>query len=127
MGQLDGRVALVTGGARGQGRSHAIGLAAEGATVIACDIADQIASVPYPLASASDLDETVAALRAQGERHRGAVVDVRNADQVDGLVDEIIAEFGRIDILIANAGICGFCEVDQISEESWTDMVDTNL
>ncbi|MDT4929709.1 MAG: hypothetical protein QOF92_2576 [Pseudonocardiales bacterium] len=127
MGQLDGRVALVTGGARGQGRSHALALAAEGATVIACDIADQIASVPYPLASARDLDETVAALRALGERHRGAVVDVRKTDQVDALVDEIIAEFGRIDILVANAGICGFCEVDQISDENWTDMIDTNL
>ncbi|MDT4906661.1 MAG: hypothetical protein QOH52_4677, partial [Pseudonocardiales bacterium] len=85
MGQLDGRVALVTGGARGQGRSHALALAAEGATVIACDIADQIASVPYPLASARDLDETVAALRALAERHRGAVVDVRKTDQVDAL------------------------------------------
>ncbi|MDT4892442.1 MAG: hypothetical protein QOE97_1477 [Pseudonocardiales bacterium] len=127
MGQLDGRVALVTGGARGQGRSHAIAMAAQGATVVVCDIADQIATVPYPLASTSDLDETVASLRTLGDRHRGAVVDVRSTPQVDGLVEEIIAEFGRIDILVANAGICGFCEVDQISDENWTDMIDTNL
>jgi SDR family mycofactocin-dependent oxidoreductase len=127
MGELDGQVALVTGGARGQGRSQAQALAAQGAVVVVCDIAAQIETVPYPLAGREDLDETVELIRAAGGRVRGEVVDVRSTVQVDALVAGIVAEFGRIDILIANAGICAFCPVDEISDAAWADMIDTNL
>lgn len=127
MGDLDGRVALVTGGARGQGRSQAQALAAQGAAVVVCDIAAQIDTVPYPMASRSDLDDTVEMIRAAGGRIRGEVVDVRVTADVDRLMSGLIDEFGRIDILIANAGICAFRPVDEISDAEWTDMIDTNL
>lgn len=127
MSRLDGRVALVTGAARGQGRAHAIGLAAEGAVVVACDIAAQIDTVPYPMSTPADLDETVASIRAAGGRARGAVVDVRDSAAVDALVASIVAEHGRIDTLVANAGITAFCPVEEVSDAAWADMIGTNL
>src|SRR5579875_2682349 len=104
--QLAGQVALVTGGARGQGRAHAVALAAAGATVVVCDIAAPLATVPYPLASAGDLDETVRIIADAGGRASAAIADVRDSAAVTGLTDRIAAEHGRLDILIANAGIC---------------------
>jgi SDR family mycofactocin-dependent oxidoreductase len=126
-GRLAGRIALVTGAARGQGRSHAVGLAAEGALVVACDIAAQIDTVPYPMATPDDLDETLAIIRADGGTVRGAVVDVRDSAAVDELVASIVGEHGRVDILVANAGITGFCPVEQVSDIAWADMIGTNL
>jgi SDR family mycofactocin-dependent oxidoreductase len=125
--QLEGRVALVTGGARGQGRSHAIALAAAGATVVACDIAAQVPSVPYQMATPADLDETVSLIGKAGGQGSGAVVDVRAADAVTALVDGIVAEYGRLDILIANAGICSFSPVADLTDEVWQDTIATNL
>jgi SDR family mycofactocin-dependent oxidoreductase len=127
MGRLDGQVALVTGGARGQGRSHAHALAAEGATVIVGDIADQIETVPYPMATPADLEQTVTAIREAGGQAHGVIVDVRDSAAVDALVAGIVARHGRLDILVANAGITGFCEVEQISNPAWTNMIETNL
>jgi SDR family mycofactocin-dependent oxidoreductase len=127
MGELDGRVALVTGGARGQGRAHAQALAAEGATVVVCDIAAQLDSVPYPMATAQDLEETVVSVRAAGGSVRGVVADVRDSAQVNGLVDGMVDEFGRLDILVANAGISVFRALEDITDEAWTEMIDTNL
>jgi NAD(P)-dependent dehydrogenase (short-subunit alcohol dehydrogenase family) len=125
--ELAGRVALVTGGARGQGRSHAAALAAAGATVVVADIAGPVASVGYPLASAAELDDTVAGIRAGGGRAEAAVCDVRDGPAVGALVDGIVAAHGRLDVLVANAGICGFGAVDTLTDEEWADTIATNL
>lgn len=127
MGELDGRVALVTGGARGQGRSHAQALAAAGATVVVCDIAAQIGTVRYPMPTPADLEQTVQLIAKAGGRAQGNVVDVRDSAAVDDLVRQIIDDHGRLDILVANAGICGFSPVAGISDETWHDMLDSNL
>ena len=127
MGDLDGRVALVTGAARGQGRSHALALAAQGARVVACDIAAQIDSVPYPLATPDDLAETVALVEQKGGRCLGLVADMRSTEQVDDVVARTLSAFGQVDILVANAGICGYRSFGEISDEIWDDMIDTNL
>jgi SDR family mycofactocin-dependent oxidoreductase len=127
MGLLDGKVALITGGARGQGRAHAITSAREGAEVILVDIADQIDSVDYPMARADDLAETVRQVEALDRRALAITADVRSQEQLDAAVASGIAEFGRIDILIANAGIWTQAPFWELSEESWTDMIDVNL
>ncbi|HVY95643.1 MAG TPA: mycofactocin-coupled SDR family oxidoreductase [Solirubrobacterales bacterium] len=127
MGKLDGQVAFITGGARGQGRSHALALAGEGADVAICDIAAQLETVPYPLASEDDLAETVRQVEALGRRCVAVKADVRSTEQVEGAVEEALAELGRIDILLANAGVCGFGAFWEISDQMWDEMVDTDL
>lgn len=127
MGELDGRVALVTGGARGQGRSHALALAAAGATVVVCDIAAQVPTVPYPMATPEDLDETVQLIGKAGGRGSAAVVDVRDSAAVTDLTERVVAEHGRLDILVANAGICSFSAVADLSDAVWQDTLATNL
>jgi SDR family mycofactocin-dependent oxidoreductase len=127
MGELDGRVALVTGAARGQGRAHAQALAAAGAAVVASDIAAQIPTVDYPMPGPADLDETVWLIKRSGGQASAAVLDVRDSQAVDDVVRAVVAEHGRIDILIANAGICDYCPVAEIPDEVWRDVIDTNL
>ena len=127
MNELAGQVALVTGGARGQGRSHALALAAAGATVVVCDIAAQIPTVPYAMATPADLDETVALVTKAGGRAYAAVVDVRDSAAVTALTDRIAAEHGRLDILVANAGICSFSPVADLRDDVWQDTLATNL
>jgi SDR family mycofactocin-dependent oxidoreductase len=127
MGSLDGRVALVTGAGRGQGRSHALALAAEGADIVVCDIAADIATVPYPLATKADLDETVAGVRDLDRHCVGLVADMRNTAEVAAVVDRVIAEFGKIDILVANHGVISYAPVDTTTDEMWQDVLDTNL
>lgn len=122
-----GRVALVTGAARGQGRSHALALAREGYDIVACDIAADIPSVHYPLARPADLDETVALVKDVGQAAVGLIADMRVTAQVQQVVDRAIEEFGRIDVLIANHGICAFAPVDEMSDELWDELIDTNL
>jgi NAD(P)-dependent dehydrogenase (short-subunit alcohol dehydrogenase family) len=95
--------------------------------VVACDIAAQIGTVPYPMATPADLDQTVESIVSAGGAASGVVVDVRDSAAVDGMVRQIINEHGRLDILVANAGICGHSPVAEISDESWRDMIDTNL
>lgn len=127
MGELDGRVALVTGAARGQGRAHALALAAAGAIVIASDIAAQIATVRYPMPGPADLAETVDLITRSGGHASAAVLDVRDTPGVEALVAAIASEHGRIDILVANAGVCDYCPVAEISDDAWQDVVGTNL
>jgi SDR family mycofactocin-dependent oxidoreductase len=127
MGKLDGRVALVTGGARGQGRSHALAMAAEGASIVACDIAADVPLIGYPMATEAQLAETVKLIEGYDRRALGLQVDARDTAQVQAAVDRAMNEFGRIDILIANHGIVDFSTVENTSDESWNTIVDTNL
>ncbi len=126
-GALAGQVALVTGGGRGQGRSHARVLAAEGADVVVCDIAEDIETVPYAMAKRTDLDETVAQVQALGRRAVAVVADMRRTDQVNHVVATAIEEFGRIDILVANHGVIAYGRVDDLSDELWDDVLAVNL
>lgn len=124
---LDGQVVLVTGGARGQGRSHAIGAARLGAAVVLCDVPEPMATTGYPLATKEDLDEAVALVEAEGGDCLPVVVDVRRPEQVQHAVDEALARFGRLDALVANAGIAGMAKVWEVTDDQWREMVDTNL
>ncbi|OBJ09403.1 mycofactocin-coupled SDR family oxidoreductase [Mycobacterium sp. 1465703.0] len=105
MGSIDGKVAFITGVARGQGRSHAVRLAREGANIIGIDICADIAANGYPMASHEELDETVAMVEDAGGKMLGTVADVRDFDQVKAAVDTGVEHFGRLDIVLANAGI----------------------
>jgi SDR family mycofactocin-dependent oxidoreductase len=127
MGRVDGKVALVTGAARGQGRSHAVRLAEEGADIIAVDLCDQIGTVHYDMPTASDLGETTTQIEAFGRRVIAAEVDVRDTAALRAVVEESVEQLGRLDILVANAGIFSFGPVLELSEETWRDVIDVNL
>ena len=122
MGQLDGKVAFITGAARGQGRAHAVKLASEGASIIAVDLCDQIASVPYPLATAEDMAATVKLVEDTGARIVAREADVRDRAALKTALREGIDELGRLDIVIANAGIAPMAD-----ENAWQDVIDVNL
>lgn len=104
-GRLEGKVAFITGAARGQGRSHSIRLAEEGADIIGVDICEQIKSVGYPLGTQEDLDETVAAVEKTGRKIIAVKGDVRERAELRVALEAGLAEFGRLDIVCANAGI----------------------
>jgi SDR family mycofactocin-dependent oxidoreductase len=130
MGRVEGKVAFITGAARGQGRSHALRLAQEGADIIAVDIAEEIESVKriYPGASEADLAETVKLVEALDRRIVARKADVRDYDALKAAFDEGVAELGRVDIVSANAGIFIFGEQAQdVSEQDWDDVIDINL
>ena len=127
MNELSGKVALVTGGARGQGRAHAIALAQAGADVAVCDIAADIGTVKYALGTSDELTETVALVEKLDRRALSFVADVRDADAMQRTVDETIQELGRIDILVANAGIFSRGPVAELTPQAWRDMIDVNL
>ena len=127
MGKLEGKVAFITGGARGQGRAHAVALAREGVDIAFCDIAAPIASVPYPLAGSDDMQETVRLVEAEGRRCLAITADVRDTAQIEGAVAQAIGGLGGIDFLLANAGICGFGAFAEISDEMWDDMIGVDL
>jgi (+)-trans-carveol dehydrogenase len=126
-GRVAGKVAFITGAARGQGRSHAIRLAQEGADIIAVDICRQVDSVPYPMATPEDLAETVRQVEALDRRIIASQADVRDYDALSAAVDAGVAELGRLDIVSANAGIFSFGTLDELAEVTWQDMIDTNL
>jgi SDR family mycofactocin-dependent oxidoreductase len=128
MGVLEGKVAFITGAARGQGRSHALRLAEEGADVIALDVCDDaVETVGYALGRADELDETVAEVEARGRRAVKGVADVRDLEQVQAVVDAGLAELGRIDIVCANAGIGSWALAWEMTAQQWKDMIDVNL
>ncbi|MGW6036778.1 mycofactocin-coupled SDR family oxidoreductase [Gordonia terrae] len=127
MGLLDGKTVLITGGARGQGRAHALTSAREGADVILLDITRQLDSVEYPLATADDMTETVRQVEALDRRALTFDADVRDQTQLDDAVAAGIAEFGKIDVLIADAGIWTRAPFWEMSEQMWSDMMDVNL
>ena len=128
MGTLDGKVAFITGAARGQGRSHALALAREGADIVALDIGrDAFESVPYPLGTEAELDETLAAVEALGRRALKGVADVRDLAQIQAVVDTALETFDGIDIVCANAGIGSFFVSWEITPQQWQDMIDVNL
>ena len=127
MGRLDGKVAFITGAARGQGRSHALRMAQEGADIIAVDISQQIETVPYGMATAEDLAETVRQVEALDRRIVASEADVRDYDALSAAVDEGVAQLGRLDIVSANAGIFSSATADELSDTAWNDMIAVNL
>ena len=127
MGKLDGKVAFITGAARGQGRSHAVRFAEEGANIIGVDVSTQIDTVPYPTAQPGDLEETVRQVEAAGGRMLASEVDVRDLAALTKAADDGAAEFGRIDIVIANAGISSMAPTLEMDENTWQTMIDINL
>jgi (+)-trans-carveol dehydrogenase len=126
-GRVAGKVAFITGAARGQGRSHAIRLAEEGADIVAVDLCGQVASVPYDMATPDDLAQTVKEVEALDRRIVASQADVRDYGAVKAAVDAGVAELGRLDIVSANAGIFSVGRTEALSEESWHDMIDVNL
>ncbi len=127
MGMLDGKVALITGGSRGQGRAHAITCAREGADVVIIDTLTQIETVQYPMAQQADFDETIKQVEALDRRIIPVVGDVRKQADLDAAVAKGIAELGKIDILIANAGIFSLAPAHEMTDEMWDDMIAVNL
>ena len=126
-GRVEGKVAFITGAARGQGRSHAIRLAEEGADIIAVDICAQVGSVPYPMATPDDLAETVKEVEALDRRIVATQADVRDYAGLKQAVDDGVAELGHVDIVSANAGIASYGLAHELDEATWQDMIDTNL
>ncbi|MCT7657178.1 mycofactocin-coupled SDR family oxidoreductase [Mycobacterium deserti] len=126
---LAGRVAFVTGAARGQGRSHAVRLAREGASVIAVDIAGPAAAAnTYPAATEADLQETVRLVEGEGARIIARVADVRDTETMGDALGAGVAEFGgRLDVVVANAGICNWSRFWEMPDDQWQTLIDTNL
>src|SRR5437588_3657430 len=126
-GRVEGKVAFITGAARGQGRSHAVTLAREGADIIAVDIAAQVGTVPYPMATPEDLAQTVKEVEAAGRRIVATVADVRDYDALKEALDDGVARLGRLDIVSANAGITSYGRAEDLAEQTWRDMIDVDL
>ena len=127
-GRLAGKVALITGAGHGQGRSHALRLAQEGADIIDIDACAPISKhVLYPMADDADLAETARRVEEFDRRVVAAKADVRDIAQMQAAVAQGLAEFGHIDIVVANAGIFGFHNCWEIPDDAWDDMIDTNL
>jgi SDR family mycofactocin-dependent oxidoreductase len=127
-GTLHGRVAFITGAARGQGRAHAVRLAREGADIIALDICAPVSdSITYPPATPEDLAEMVRAVEAEGRKVLAREADIRDDDALRQLVADGVEQFGRLDILVANAGVLGWGRVWELTDEQWDTVVGVNL
>jgi (+)-trans-carveol dehydrogenase len=127
MGRVDGKVALITGAARGQGRSHAVRLAEEGADIIAVDLCRQIGTVDYDLATEDDLAETARLVTEVGGRVITRRADVRDADAMRAVVQDGLAEFGHIDVVSPGAGILSSAPTWELTQQQWDDLISVNL
>lgn len=128
MGRVEGKVAFVTGAARGQGRSHALRLAQEGADIIAVDICRQIDTVPFAMATPEDLQQTVKEVEALDRRIVAVEADVRDFSALKAAVDDGVAQLGRLDIVSANAGIgSSGAHAEDLEERGWQDVIGVNL
>ena len=125
MGRVSGKVAFVTGAARGQGRSHALRLAEEGADIIAVDLCENIDTIGYPMATPEDLEETAAFIEKTGQRIVTAKADVRDAAQLKAALEDGISQLGGVDIVVAQAGVAGM--KGQPPLQAWIDVINTNL
>jgi SDR family mycofactocin-dependent oxidoreductase len=125
VGRVEGKVAFITGAARGQGRSHAVRLAEEGADIIAVDLCRNIDSIGYALATPEDLEETAQFVEKTGQRIVTAQADVREAAQLKEALENAISELGKVDIVVAQAGIAGMKGDPPL--QTWTDVINTNL
>ncbi|MEU2005127.1 mycofactocin-coupled SDR family oxidoreductase [Rhodococcus sp. NPDC019627] len=127
MTRLDGKIAFITGAARGQGRTHAVRLAQEGADIVAVDLCRQQANLDYTSGTPEDLEETVRLVEQEGRRIIARAADVRDQASLDVVVDEALREFGGIDILVSNAGISNQGSVVGLTDQQWEDILGTNL
>src|SRR3954449_3634976 len=127
MGALDGRVAFITGGGRGQGRAHALALAAEGANVAIADAPRPMAGLTYPLGTEEDLRDTVKQVEALGSVCLPLEMDVRDPAAVGAAIEETVNRLGSLDIVVANAGIVSTGPLEEVTDEIWRQLVDTNL
>jgi SDR family mycofactocin-dependent oxidoreductase len=126
-GQFEGKVAFITGAARGQGRSHAVRFAEEGADIIAFDLCEQMPTVPYPMSSPEDLDETVNLVEKTGRRIVAEQGDVRDFKRLQAAVANGVAELGRVDFVLANAGILPATDQDIDDIGRYVDAIDVLL
>ncbi len=124
--RFQGKVVLITGGGKGQGREHALTFAAEGADVVVCDLCAQLPTAER-MSEPADLDETVRLVEATGARCLGLQADVRSLADMTAVVDKAISGFGQVDVLIANAGIVSYAPVVDLSWAAWRDMLAINL
>lgn len=127
MGRMDGKVALVTGAARGQGRSHALRLAEEGAEIVAVDLCAQIDTVPYGMSRPEDLAETAKRIEELDRRVVTQEADVRDAGSLEAAVSAGLSEFGHIDVVCANAGIFSYAPTWEMTDQMWEDMLAVNV
>jgi len=127
-GSLEGRVAFITGAARGQGRAHAVRLADEGADIIAIDICAPVSDcITYPAATPEELNETVRAVEASGRKILARQVDIRDGAALRQVVADGVEQFGRLDILVANAGVLHWGRLWELSDDQWETVIDVNL
>jgi SDR family mycofactocin-dependent oxidoreductase len=126
-GRVAGKVAFITGAGRGQGRSHALRLAEEGADIIAVDICEDYQTVGYGMSTDADLADTVKQVEALDRRIIARKADVRDASRLKQVLGEGVAELGKLDIVVANAGICTVQTWDEVTPAVWQDTLDTNL
>jgi (+)-trans-carveol dehydrogenase len=125
--RFTGKVALVTGAARGQGRNHALRLAQEGSDLVLVDVCQEVETIGYDLASPGDLEETVRLVKAAGARVIAEQIDVRDSAALDAVTSRAMQELGRLDVVVANAGIAGSLPITELTDSVWQDMIDINL
>lgn len=126
MGVLNSRVAFITGGARGQGRAHALALAAEGANIVIADAPGRM-NLTYPLGTEEDLRDTAKEVEQVGVQCLPIALDVRDPTAVNAAVEEAVEHMGSLDIVVANAGVVSTGPLDEVTDETWRQLIDTNL